>query len=645
MGDLSTLKAAVQAAIRTNGNQEITGQVLQNTLTSIINTLGTGAQYMGIATPSTNPGTPDAKVFYIASANGTYSNFDGITVNNEVVILVNSTGNWVKQSTNLANLTTEEKSNLVTAINENKDKIAELGSKEDAFDYAFDFINNRYAPTTKAILLNNGSVLVNSGFNVGYAVTEFLPVSLFIGATFRQLKAWKGAQANSIAFYDKDKNVIGTAYTPTSTTTEQAVDIVLTRNLLSNYPNAEFIRLGLDLNYAWSVEIPALAPIDALNETIRTKHNDSIYAPWLQSTLEPNGTTDIKNAIIDIWFENTGNNTNFNSSDFQVKLGIFGVDSTTKAQITKIWVGVYLTNGGSVEGISLFTFSAKDIAVDPISKIGISSITAYGITMNIVVDVNGINGDISGQRIEGYYLMRNSGVNSPIIAFKKIYPTYVLPYLTKKHEEPYPSYKYNMFSKVLCAGDSVTKGFVVEGTQTGSTIYQEMPQYSYPTQLGKIHPNLDIDTYAQSGISATGWLNQWGNVVDFSQYDLMIFELGLNGYLNYNDLNVEGTNTNNYRKIIQKARQENANAVIALSRSSHFSGSWMPVLEYIAQENNCIVLDLKDTKYLNLDAQEMHGYYDAGGGQYEIDWAHFTRKGYNAKAYVISRLIAEQLSN
>ena len=38
MGNYDELKQAVSDVIKTNGNQEITGQVLQNTLLSIINT-------------------------------------------------------------------------------------------------------------------------------------------------------------------------------------------------------------------------------------------------------------------------------------------------------------------------------------------------------------------------------------------------------------------------------------------------------------------------------------------------------------------------------------------------------------------------------------------------------------------------------
>lgn len=74
MANYATLIAAIQSVITQNGNNEITGPILQQTLISVVNSLGSGYQFIGIATPETTPGTPDQKVFYIG-ASGTYPNF------------------------------------------------------------------------------------------------------------------------------------------------------------------------------------------------------------------------------------------------------------------------------------------------------------------------------------------------------------------------------------------------------------------------------------------------------------------------------------------------------------------------------------------------------------------------------------------
>jgi hypothetical protein len=102
MGNYEQLKQAVADVIKSNGNQEITGTILQNALLTIISTVGDGATFAGIATPTTNPGTPDQNFFYIASNNGIYSNFNGITLNGEVAILSNKNGSWNKTNTGIA---------------------------------------------------------------------------------------------------------------------------------------------------------------------------------------------------------------------------------------------------------------------------------------------------------------------------------------------------------------------------------------------------------------------------------------------------------------------------------------------------------------------------------------------------------------
>lgn len=103
MANYTELKAAVNAVIKTNGNQEITGQVLQNTLNTIISSVGANAQFAGVATASTNPGTPDQNVFYLAVSPGTYANFDGLEIKELSVIRNNASGTWT--ATGLSTMT------------------------------------------------------------------------------------------------------------------------------------------------------------------------------------------------------------------------------------------------------------------------------------------------------------------------------------------------------------------------------------------------------------------------------------------------------------------------------------------------------------------------------------------------------------
>ena len=74
------LKNAIRQAIKQNNDQEITGNLLQSTLLNIVNTVGEGATFAGIATPTTDPGTPVGNIFYLAVRPGTYTNFNNIFI-------------------------------------------------------------------------------------------------------------------------------------------------------------------------------------------------------------------------------------------------------------------------------------------------------------------------------------------------------------------------------------------------------------------------------------------------------------------------------------------------------------------------------------------------------------------------------------
>ncbi len=102
MSNYNSLKATIDANIKQNGNQEITGQILNSVLNQMVNILGTGYQFAGIATIDTNPGTPDAKVFYIANGKGTYEKFGGIEVTEDEVVVLYWDSAWHKVSTGIA---------------------------------------------------------------------------------------------------------------------------------------------------------------------------------------------------------------------------------------------------------------------------------------------------------------------------------------------------------------------------------------------------------------------------------------------------------------------------------------------------------------------------------------------------------------
>lgn len=90
------IKESIKAVIKENGNYEITGNVLQAVLLSMVDTLGPEYQFLGIATKSTVPVVVEGNSFYITIEVGTYTNFKNsgnttITVN-QLGILTSTNG-------------------------------------------------------------------------------------------------------------------------------------------------------------------------------------------------------------------------------------------------------------------------------------------------------------------------------------------------------------------------------------------------------------------------------------------------------------------------------------------------------------------------------------------------------------------------
>lgn len=75
MSRYAGLKQTIDDNIRQNEDGEITGSVLNTVLNEMTTALGKGYQYMGLAVPATNPGTPDQQLFYMALEPGTYTHF------------------------------------------------------------------------------------------------------------------------------------------------------------------------------------------------------------------------------------------------------------------------------------------------------------------------------------------------------------------------------------------------------------------------------------------------------------------------------------------------------------------------------------------------------------------------------------------
>lgn len=98
MANYQNLKGVIDANIRNNGNGEITGNILNGVLNSMVTTLGNGYVFAGEATPAINPGTPDNNVYYVTTTPGNYANFGGINVVENELAFLTYNGSWEKIS-------------------------------------------------------------------------------------------------------------------------------------------------------------------------------------------------------------------------------------------------------------------------------------------------------------------------------------------------------------------------------------------------------------------------------------------------------------------------------------------------------------------------------------------------------------------
>ena len=177
MANYATLKSAIQAVIKTNGNEEITGALLQQSLLAMIDSLGAGYQFVGVAEPSTNPGTPDQKVFYIAVDAGTYSNFGSTVLTVGQIGFFSYNGTWtytVKTILQIIdNLITNDATKALSAAQGKfiKDNLDQLGQKVNAVQDVMGI--SRIISIAPPLCSNPGYIqtngTVNSNSNYGYS--------------------------------------------------------------------------------------------------------------------------------------------------------------------------------------------------------------------------------------------------------------------------------------------------------------------------------------------------------------------------------------------------------------------------------------------------------------------------------------------
>ena len=201
MANWTNLKAAIAETITVNGNQEITGAVLQNTLNAIVNTVGANATFAGVATPTTSPGVPDGPVFYLAGISGAYSNF-GVTLQDEIAVITNtSNGSWTK-STVLGAATTESAGVMSAEDKENLDSLPIRLGDVNVIELEQSQFSNLIWSETRFLPANNNynsyilrvpeqtSIVVSSSANWALFAFKESPYVGYSTQDFIRIKSW-----------------------------------------------------------------------------------------------------------------------------------------------------------------------------------------------------------------------------------------------------------------------------------------------------------------------------------------------------------------------------------------------------------------------------------------------------------------------
>ena len=193
------------------------GNNASNILTNIVEA---GYVFAGVATPTTNPGVPDAKVFYIANGKGTYNNFGGLEVTEDGVVVLYYDTAWHKVATGIAS----------------QAKLSELDKKVDK-KIVIKCGKNLYNPDT-----NTPGYFINAKGNLqqnsDYSVTDYIPVT----AGNYYLSEYRGLAIN---YKNTCINLYDAEYTKLDTVVGGSVDLTIPSGI--SYMRVTIINTILDI--------------------------------------------------------------------------------------------------------------------------------------------------------------------------------------------------------------------------------------------------------------------------------------------------------------------------------------------------------------------------------------------------------------
>lgn len=146
----------------------VTINKLEPSIQSLITNISKNASFAGIATPTTNPGIPGGPMFYISTEKGTYTNFGGIEVTDDEVVILHYDTTWHKIATGIASKdkVTELESEVYPLVNEQTNNLSSNNIIQDKYRT----INGTLATLSSYFYSN--PILLHKGDSITASITD-----------------------------------------------------------------------------------------------------------------------------------------------------------------------------------------------------------------------------------------------------------------------------------------------------------------------------------------------------------------------------------------------------------------------------------------------------------------------------------------
>lgn len=370
-----TLKHSVSSVIKTNGNQEITGLNNQQVLLTIIDNLGENSTYKGVAIPSTVPGTPDGNLFYLALTQGTYSNFNGLSLSRGEVAYLVYNGSWSK-------IILKEKDKNLDLWVFIRQAYKILYPEYSAIDYVqtsdtptSSVENNLYIPIALGTYTNFNNVVITNHYNqiIVHDGTQFVVKEM--------------QQSSSYYDLDKLKPLSSGYYTKRVSSTYSAIPTIARK-------------IGLKTKYKHArQQVEKLI----INDVVTSNGNISIYLNGIEYVVALNTTMDIAGIVSAINAISYSNWAKVTGSDYV---------QFTNVDYKALSVPPYIIDSGNTGLDFTFRTIKKGENVEDIEELFVGITIDDWTKINKWVQINNSGYPI---RLDNWVLVPNTGAFSALV--------------------------------------------------------------------------------------------------------------------------------------------------------------------------------------------------------------------------------------